>query len=50
MKSDATLVLIKDAMVLTIDLTSLPPLPADGRDKPTISTDLGATVMGCWPG
>jgi hypothetical protein len=50
LRQDATLVLIKDAMVLTIDMTGLPAVTPGGRDKPSISSDLGATVMGCWVG
>ena len=46
---DGTLVVRKDAMVLTIDMTGLP-APVDGRDKSTIATNLGVAVMGCWTG
>jgi hypothetical protein len=46
-QDDGTLVVRKDAMVLTVDMTGFP-APADGRDPSTISTNLGVAVMGCW--
>jgi hypothetical protein len=46
-KSDGSVVAIKDAMVLTVDVTALPPTRVD---KTGIAIDLAATVLGCWTG
>ena len=46
-RPDSTLVVVKDAMVLTIDMTGMPDA-VDGRDASTIATNLGVAVMGCW--
>lgn len=50
LRPDGSLELIKDAMVLTIDVSGLPTVTPGGRDQASIASDLGATVMGCWVG
>jgi hypothetical protein len=47
LRPDDSLVVRKDAMVLTIDMTGFA-APVDGRDKSAIATNLGVAVMGCW--
>jgi len=47
LRPDGTLVVRKDAMVLTIDMTGMPDA-VDGRDRGTVATNLGVAVMGCW--
>jgi hypothetical protein len=44
-KADGSVVAMKDAMVLTVDVTALPPTQVD---RSGIAIDLAATVLGCW--
>ena len=46
-KADGSVVAMKDAMVLTVDVTALPPTQVD---RSGIAIDLAATVLGCWTG
>lgn len=46
-RADGSVVAIKDAMILTVDVASLPPTPFD---KSGIAIDLATTVLGCWSG
>jgi hypothetical protein len=46
-KSDGSVVAMKDAMILTVDVTALPPTRIE---KTGIAIDLAATVLGCWTG
>jgi hypothetical protein len=46
-KADGSVVAVKDAMVLTVDVTGLPPTQVDWSG---IAIDLAATVLGCWTG
>jgi hypothetical protein len=46
-KADGSVVAVKDAMVLTVDVTALPPTQVD---RSGIAIDLAATVLGCWTG
>jgi hypothetical protein len=46
-KSDGSVVAMKDAMILTVDVTALPP---PGTDKSGIAIGLAVTVLGCWTG
>jgi hypothetical protein len=46
-KADGSVVAKKDAMVLTVDVTALPPTQVD---RSGIAIDLAATVLGCWTG
>jgi hypothetical protein len=46
-KADGSVVALKDAMVLTVDVTALPPTQVD---RSGIAIDLAATVLGCWTG
>jgi hypothetical protein len=46
-KADGSVVAKKDAMVLTVDVTALPPT---GADRSGIAVDLAAAVLGCWTG
>jgi hypothetical protein len=43
--ADGSVVAMKDAMVLTVDVAALPPTHAD---RSGIAVDLAATVLGCW--
>jgi hypothetical protein len=43
-KADGSAVAMKDATVLTVDVTQLPP----GPDRSGIAVDLAASVPGCW--
>jgi len=44
-KADGSVVAMKDAMILTVDVAALPPTQAD---KTGIAIDLASTVLGCW--
>jgi hypothetical protein len=46
-KADGSVVAMKDAMILTVDVTALPPTRVD---RTGIATDLASTVLGCWTG
>jgi hypothetical protein len=46
-KADGSVVAKKDAMVLTVDVTALPPTRID---RSNIAIDLAAAVLGCWTG
>lgn len=46
-KSDGSVVAMKDAMILTVDVTALPPTAID---KTGIAIGLAVTVLGCWTG
>ena len=46
-KADGSVVAMKDAMILTVDVTALPPT---GTDRSGIAIDLASTVLGCWAG
>jgi hypothetical protein len=46
-KTDGSVVAMKDAMILTVDVTALPPT---GSDRAGIAIDLASTVLGCWTG
>ncbi|HMG25580.1 MAG TPA: hypothetical protein VKH36_02070 [Acidimicrobiia bacterium] len=46
-KADGSVVAMKDAMILTVDVTALPPTPAD---RTGIAIDLAGAVLGCWTG
>ena len=46
-KADGSVVAMKDAMILTVDVTALPPA---GSDRSGIAIDLASTVLGCWTG
>lgn len=46
-KADGSVVAIKDAMILTVDVTALPPTQAD---RTGIAIDVASTVLGCWTG
>ena len=46
-KADGSVVAMKDAMILTVDVTALPPT---GTDRSGIAIDLASTVLGCWTG
>ena len=44
-KADGSAVAMKDAMVLAVDVTQLPPT---GIDRSGIAVNLAASVLGCW--
>jgi hypothetical protein len=44
-KADGSVVAMKDAMVLTVDVAALPPTSVD---RSGVAVDLAATVLGCW--
>jgi len=46
-KGDGSVVAMKDAMILTVDVTALPPTKVD---RTGIAIDLASTVLGCWTG
>jgi len=46
-KADGSVVAMKDAMILTVDVTALPPTRAD---RTGIAIDVASTVLGCWTG
>jgi hypothetical protein len=46
-KADGSVVAMKDAMILTVDVTALPPTQID---RTGIAIDLASTVLGCWTG
>jgi hypothetical protein len=46
-KADGSVVAMKDAMILTVDVTALPPTQVD---RSGIAIDLASTVLGCWTG
>jgi len=46
-KADGSVVAVKDAMILTVDVTALPPTRSD---RSGIAIDLASTVLGCWTG
>jgi hypothetical protein len=46
-KADGSVVAMKDAMILTVDVTALPPTQAD---RTGIAIDVASTVLGCWTG
>jgi hypothetical protein len=46
-KADGSVVAVKDAMILTVDVTALPPTQID---RTGIAIELASTVLGCWTG
>jgi hypothetical protein len=44
-KSDGSVVAMKDAMILTVDVTHLPPTRIGGSD---VAVDVAASVLHCW--
>jgi len=44
-KADGSVVAKKDAMILTVDVTALPPTRVDPSG---VGIDVAATVLGCW--
>jgi hypothetical protein len=46
-KADGSVVAMKDAMILTVDVTALPPTQVD---RTGIAIQLASTVLGCWTG
>jgi hypothetical protein len=44
-RSDGSVVAMKDAMVLTVDATRLPPI---GNEPVNVGIDVAATVLHCW--
>jgi hypothetical protein len=36
---------MKDAMILTVDVTRLPPMETD---RANVGIDVASTVLGCW--
>ena len=46
-KADGSVVAMKDAMILTVDVTGLPPTQVD---RTGIAIQLASTVLGCWTG
>jgi hypothetical protein len=44
-KSDGSVVAMKDAMILTVDVTRLPPTE---NDRANVGIDVASTVLGCW--
>jgi hypothetical protein len=44
-KADGSVVAMKDAMILTVDVTALPPTQVD---RTGIAIDVASTVLGCW--
>ena len=46
-KADGSVVAVKDAMILTVDVTALPPTRSD---RSGVASHLASTVLGCWTG
>jgi hypothetical protein len=44
-KPDGSVVAMKDAMILTVDVTQLPPTRVD---KANVGIEVASTVLGCW--
>jgi hypothetical protein len=44
-KADGSVVAMKDAMILTVDVTQLPPTRVD---KANVAIEVASTVLGCW--
>jgi hypothetical protein len=44
-RSDGSVVAMKDAMILTVDVTDLPPT---GTERANVGIDVAAAVLGCW--
>ncbi|HYU39111.1 MAG TPA: hypothetical protein VEM59_04640 [Acidimicrobiia bacterium] len=44
-KGDGSVVAMKDAMILTVDVTQLPPTRVDKTD---VAIEVASTVLGCW--
>jgi hypothetical protein len=44
-KADGSVLAMKDAMILTVDVTALPPTQID---RTGIAIDVASTVLGCW--
>jgi hypothetical protein len=44
-RGDGSVVAMKDAMILTVDVTRVPPTPVD---KTSVAIDVASTVLGCW--
>jgi hypothetical protein len=44
-KADGSVVAMKDAMILTVDVTQLPPTRVD---KANVGIEVASTVLGCW--
>jgi hypothetical protein len=45
-QTDGSVIVIKDAKILTVDVTQLPA----GLDKSNVATSIAVFVMGCWTG
>jgi hypothetical protein len=44
-KADGSVVAMKDAMILTVDVTQLPPTRVE---KANVAIEVASTVLGCW--